>query len=139
MGVISQDKILGQVFGPEPVPEDFPTEGGGALGARPEAFYESSSDMVALEHQMPLLVELYGSIAIPVRILFAEGDQLLDPQVHGATAVEQLADCRLELVPGGHMLPFTQPEMTARWIRRAAQEQDGAEGEAGNAAGRAAG
>lgn len=139
MGILYQDKILSQVFGPEPVPEDFAIEGGGLLGARPEAFYESSSDMVALEDQMPLLVQHYGSIAVPVRILFAEGDQLLDPQLHGAATAAQLADCRLELVPGGHMLPFTQPEMTARWIRRAAEEGEGAKGEAGNAPRRAAG
>jgi len=135
IGIINQDKILGQVFGPEPVPGDFAVAGGGALGARPQAFYETSSDMVALEDQLPLLVERYGSIRVPVRILFAEGDQLLDPQFHGATTAGQLADGRLELVPGGHMLPFTQPEMTARWIRRAAEEEE----DAGDATRRAEG
>ena len=122
MGVIYQDKILGQVFGPEPVPEDFAVAGGGLLGARPQAFYETSSDLVALEHQMALLVERYGSIAVPVRILFAEGDQLLDPQKHGVTTAAMCPDGRADIVPGGHMLPFTQPEMTARWIREAMEE-----------------
>ena len=136
MGILGQERILKQVFGPEPVPEDFAVGGGGALGARPEAFYESSSDMVALEDQMPSLVACYGSIRAPVRILFAEGDQLLDPQVHGAITAGQIADCRLEAVPGGHMLPFTQPEMTARWIRSAVED---ATEEQGHAARRAAG
>jgi pimeloyl-ACP methyl ester carboxylesterase len=135
MGVIYQDRILAQVFGPEPVPEDFAVTGGGALGARPVAFYENSSDMVALEDHMPSLVQRYGSITVPVRILFAESDQLLDPQFHGAAAAAQLGDARLELVPGGHMLPFTQPEMTARWIRRAAEEAK----ETGHAPGQAGG
>ena len=126
LAVLNQEKILGQVFGPEPVPEDFATAGGGALGARPEAFYETSSDMVALEHQMPLLAERYPAIQVPVRILFAEGDQLLDPHKHGTATASQLPDGRADLVPGGHMLPFTQPEMTARWIREAlASEREG--------------
>ena len=124
LGILNEEKIMGQVFGPEPVPEDFAVAGGGALGARPEAFYEASSEMVALEHQLALLVQLYPKIRAPVRILFAEGDQLLDPQTHGAAAVRQLADASLELVPGGHMLPFTQPEMTARWIRKGVEEED---------------
>ena len=127
LAVINQEKILAQVFGPEPVPEDFPIAGGGALAARPEAFYETSSDLVAIEHQMPKLVERYPDIRVPVSILYAEGDQLLDPQFHGATTAAQLPDARLEIVPGGHMLPFTQPELTARWIRRAmGEEEEGA-------------
>ena len=122
LGIINQEKILGQVFGPEAVPEDFMIAGGGALSARPEAFYETSSDLVALEDQLPLLVQLYSRIQVPVRILYAEGDQLLDPQLHGLCTVDQLADAQCEIVPGGHMLPFTQPEMTAAWIRRSADD-----------------
>ena len=123
MGVINQDKILGQVFGPEPVPEDFAVAGGGLLGARPQAFYETSSDLVALEDQMELLVQRYSQIGVPVRILFAEGDQLLDPQQHGVATAAMFPDGRADIVPGGHMLPFTQPETTARWIRQAAEEE----------------
>ena len=119
-----QDKALRQVFGPEPVPADFGSEGGGYLGLRPEAFYESSSDLVALEDQLPLLVQRYANIKVPVRILFASGDQLLDPRRHGIDTAAQLPACHCDLVEGGLMLPFTQPEMTARWIRSAlAQEQ----------------
>lgn len=118
LGVMQQEKILAQVFGPEAVPEDFPIAGGGALGARPEAFYETSSDLVALEHQVPLLVALYSRIQVPVRILYAEGDQLLKPHLHGETTAGLLPDAECEIVPGGHMLPFTQPEMTAAWVRR---------------------
>lgn len=122
LSVINQEKILGEIFAPEPVPEDFPVAGGGALGARPEAFYESSSDLVALEHQMPRLVERYDEIRVPVRILYAADDNLLDPHVHGTTTAAQLPDGRADIVPGGHMLPFTQPEMAARWMRKALED-----------------
>jgi len=72
---------------------------------------------------MPLLVALYPRIEVPVRILYAEGDQLLKPHLHGQTTAQQLPDAEVEIVPGGHMLPFTQPEMTARWVRRSLQSE----------------
>lgn len=124
IALATQEKALRQVFGPEPVPPEFGSEGGGFLALRPEGFYESSSDLVALEDQLPLLVQRYHNIKVPVRILFATGDQLLDPRRHGVDTAAQLPECRCDLVEGGHMLPFTQPEMTARWIRSAlAQER----------------
>jgi pimeloyl-ACP methyl ester carboxylesterase len=116
------EKALKTIFAPEPVPEDFGVEGGALLAMRSNGFYETSSDMVALEFQMPLLVERYPSIRAPVRILYAQGDNLLDSNLHGIGTAAQLPDGRADIVPGGHMLPFTQPEMVARWIRRAADD-----------------
>ena len=127
MAIRMQEQALKQVFGPEPVPAEFGSEGGGFLALRPEGFYETSSDLVALEHQLPLLAERYANIGIPVRILFAKGDQLLDPRRHGVDTAAQLPDARVDLVEGGHMLPFTQPEMTARWLRGALAHERTAE------------
>ena len=124
LSVMNQEKILAEIFRPEPVPEDFPIAGGGALAARPEAFYQTSSDLVALEDQLPSLVERYPQIRVPVRILYGEEDNLLDPQRHGVATAAQLPDGRVELVPGGHMLPFTQPELVARWLRGAFHDEE---------------
>ena len=120
MAMAMRDKALAIVFGPEPVPEDFGTEGGGLLGARPGNFYETSSDLVALEKRMPALVARYGEVAVPVSILYGDGDRLLDPERHGRLTASQIPGARLRVVPGGHMLPFTQPELTAQWVREAA-------------------
>ena len=119
MGIATRDKVLRIVFGPEPVPEDFGTAGGGFLAGRPGNVFESSSDLVALEDQLPELVSRYAALDLPVSILYGEGDRLLDPKLHGSTTAGQIAGARLEIVPGGHMLPFTQPELTARWLREA--------------------
>ncbi|WP_284734494.1 alpha/beta fold hydrolase [Sphingosinicella terrae] len=119
MAMAMREKAMKMVFGPEPVPADFGTEGGGLLGARPGNFYETSSDLVALENQMPALVARYGEIAVPASILYGDGDRLLDPERHGRITAGQIDGARLEIVPGGHMLPFTQPELTARWLREA--------------------
>ncbi|MFN3943817.1 MAG: alpha/beta fold hydrolase [Allosphingosinicella sp.] len=119
MGVAARDKLLKGIFAPEPVPDDFATEGGGALGLRPSNFYNASSDMAALEDDMPRLVARYDEVKAPVAILYGRGDNLLDPEVHG-TRMKDMVGADVELVEGGHMLPFTQPELTARWIRAAA-------------------
>lgn len=124
----TRDKVLKQIFGPEPVPEDFPTAGGGLLAARPDNFYETSSDLCALEGQLAALVARYGEIGVPVSILYAKDDQLLDPELHGAETARQIEGARFERVDGGHMLPFTQPETTARWIRQAIEARGGDDG-----------
>ena len=122
IGVARQEQVLGAIFAPEPVPAHFPVEGGAALGARCEAFFETSSDLCALEFQLPLLAERYASIRVPVRILCAQEDNLLPPNLHGIKTATQLPDGRCDIVPGGHMLPFTQPDVVARWMRRAAED-----------------
>lgn len=124
LGVANQDKIMAEIFRPERAPPDFPVAGGGALGLRSEGFYETSSDLVALEDQLPLLVQRYAKIEVPVRILYATDDNLLDPRRHGIDTAALLPDGRADLVPGGHMLPFTQPEMTARWLRGALAREE---------------
>lgn len=117
MSVAAREKAMRAVFAPEAPPEDFPIAGGGMLGARPSNFYETSTDLIALENQLTALVARYGSLSLPVDILYGEGDNLLAPTLHGADAASQIPGARLELVPGGHMLPFTQPERTAQWLR----------------------
>ncbi|MGZ8281951.1 MAG: alpha/beta fold hydrolase [Allosphingosinicella sp.] len=117
VAIATRRKAMRVVFGPEPVPEDFGTEGGGFLAGRPGAFYETSTDLVALENQLPELVARYPALRVPVAILYGAGDQLLDSARHGAATAEQIAGAQLEIVPGGHMLPFTQPELVARWLR----------------------
>jgi pimeloyl-ACP methyl ester carboxylesterase len=125
IGLATRDKVLKGIFAPEPVPDDFSTEGGGALGLRPSNFYNASSDLVAVESDMPALAARYGEVRVPVSILYGKGDNLLDPQVHGGR-MKDMVGAEVELVEGGHMLPFTQPALTARWIRAAASG-DGAD------------
>lgn len=116
------EQTLQQVFHPDPVPPSFAIEGGGLLSARPDAFYASSSDMVAIKEDMPALAVRYGELKLPVGILYAREDNLLDWRKHGERTAGEIAGAELELVDGGHMLPFTAPDLTARFIRKAAGE-----------------
>lgn len=129
LGIARAEATLAQVFAPEPVPANFGTAGGGLLGMRPNNFYEASTDMVAVNDDLPGLVARYGELKLPVDILYARGDNLLDPDVHGEQTAGQIAGARLELIEGGHMVPFTKPEETLAFLRRAAGRR-GADGDA---------
>lgn len=120
LGMITAEKALAEVFAPDPVPADFGTAGGGLLAMRPDNFYASSSDLVALEGELEGMVARYPTLSIPVSILYGRGDNLLDYRLHGKRTAAEIPGAEIELVEGGHMLPFTAPEKTAQWIRQAA-------------------
>ena len=122
IATLTAEQTLRQVFHPDPVPPSFAVEGGGLLSARPDAFYASSSDMVAIKEDLPSLAARYGELKLPVSILYAKADNLLDWRKHGEKTAGEIAGAELELVEGGHMLPFTAPDLTARFIRKAIGE-----------------
>ncbi|MGI4843138.1 MAG: alpha/beta fold hydrolase [Janthinobacterium lividum] len=116
LGILGSKAILRDVFGPESVPADFATRGGGLLGLRPQAFLAGSADVQALRHHMPHIEGRYGELGMPVAVLFGRDDRMLDWRANGQALVDKVAGARLELVDGGHMLPVTQPERTAAFI-----------------------
>lgn len=120
MGVMRAETALKDIFAPEPVPEDFGIEGGGMLAIRPDNFYASSSDIMALEGELEPMVEAYKQIDVPVSILFAKSDNVLDPMLHGDKTVRAIDGAFFELADGGHMIPFTQPGVCAAFVRRVA-------------------
>jgi pimeloyl-ACP methyl ester carboxylesterase len=114
---------LEQVFGPEPVPHDFATRGGGLLSLRPGAFLSASDDLRSLPDCLPAQQTRYGELEIPVTILYGKDDRILDPRAHGQALADKVRGARLELIEGGHMLPVTNPEATAAFIKAAAAAQ----------------
>jgi pimeloyl-ACP methyl ester carboxylesterase len=114
---------LDQVFGPEPVPHDFATRGGGLLGLRPGAFLSASDDLRALPDCLPAQQTRYGELELPVTILYGKDDRILDPRAHGEALADKVRGAHLELIEGGHMLPVTNPEATAAFIIAAAAGQ----------------
>jgi pimeloyl-ACP methyl ester carboxylesterase len=118
-------KTLDVVFGPEPAPKDFATKGGGLLSLRPSAFLSASSDMQALPERLPQLQARYATLDLPVHVLYGKDDRILDWKANGQALVDKVAGARLELVEGGHMLPVTQPDVTAAFIEAALQSQAG--------------
>jgi pimeloyl-ACP methyl ester carboxylesterase len=114
-------KTLEVVFGPEPVPKDFATKGGGLLSLRPSAFLSASADMQALPDRLPQVQARYAELRMPVHVLYGKDDRILDWKANGQALVDKVPGARLELVEGGHMLPITQPAVTAAFIEEAVQ------------------
>jgi pimeloyl-ACP methyl ester carboxylesterase len=112
--------VLAQVFGPEEVPRDFPTRGGALLSLRPSAFLSASADLQALPACLPQMQDGYARLRVPVSVLYGREDRILDWKANGQTLVDKVPGARLELVDGGHMLPLTQPQLCADFIREAA-------------------
>lgn len=115
-GRLGADAANAQIFGPEPVPADFETRGGAALTLRPEAFVAACGDIEAARGEMAGIAARYSELSIPVGIMFAAGDLLLDPSVHGQPTVAAIKGAALKIIDGGHMFPLTQPQITADWI-----------------------
>ncbi len=116
--------LLKIVFGPDAVPADFPTRGGGLLSLRPKSFYNTSSDLTAVNEDLPGIMKRYGGLGIPLGMLFARGDLILDYRRQGEAMKRQCPALDLVLMDGhGHMLPVTAPDATADLIRRVAARQ----------------
>lgn len=123
IGRLTAPRTRRTVFAPEPVPDDFDVRGGGALALRPGNIAVAMFELGQIGREMAQLQSRYGELTLPVSILYGRGDKVLDHRRDGIEAARQIPRCRLELVEGGHMLPVTQPELTARFIERAAAER----------------
>jgi pimeloyl-ACP methyl ester carboxylesterase len=119
LGMATRDAVLRQVFAPEPVPADYLTAGGGALALRPGNVEAACGDLQLARSDAEEMVARYPQLKLPVAILFAREDNLLDYREHGEKTVREIPGARLTLTDGGHMLPFTQPVETAKWVRSA--------------------
>jgi pimeloyl-ACP methyl ester carboxylesterase len=121
MAIRRAPELLKIVFGPDAVPADYPTRGGGLLGLRPKSFYNTSSDLVAVNDDLPGMMTRYGGLTIPLAMLFAKGDRILDYRRQGEAMKQKCPALDLVLLDEhGHMLPVTAPDRTADLIRRLA-------------------
>jgi pimeloyl-ACP methyl ester carboxylesterase len=123
IGIRGGKAILDAIFSPEAAPPDFPTRAGGILGLRPRSFYNTSSDMRAVNLDLGAMVERYASLRVPVWILYGTSDQVLSHQVHGEAMKTKSSIVSVELVAGGHMLPITAADLTAKFIKSAARAE----------------
>jgi pimeloyl-ACP methyl ester carboxylesterase len=131
IAIAASSKILDQVFTPDAAPADFDTAAGGLLALRPGHFFAASSDLVSVNDDLPGMVERYPSIRVPVGILFGRHDAILNYQDHGTAIQSKVKGSTVSLVDGGHMLPITAPDETARWITEFARRSALFEAETG--------
>ncbi len=117
----SRDTVLSALFGPDPAPVDFGTRGGALLLARPSTYRAACRDLVEAGAEFGVYAARHGSIRVPVGILYGDGDQILDPQLHGEGMRRSLPDVELEMLAGGgHMIPLVRADEAAAFIGRMA-------------------
>lgn len=127
MGLKTAQQTLDFVFGPQPVPQDYAISGGGFLGLRPSHFHATSSDLVAVEQDLPGQVERYGEITLPVGILFGSRDRVLHHTRHGLAMEGRIEGIDIEILEGvGHMPQFVEADRVAAFVRRMAGKAFGA-------------
>jgi pimeloyl-ACP methyl ester carboxylesterase len=124
IGIRRGKAILDAIFSPDPAPADFPIRGGGILGLRPKSFYNTSSDMRAVNLDLWAMTGRYASLRVPVRILYGENDEVLSHQLNGEAMKMKSPMASVELVPGGHMLPISAADLTAKFIKYAARAEN---------------
>ena len=107
------------IFGPDPAPADFGTRGGGLLALRPGNLKAAMYEIAAARDDLEAMVPNYSSLKLPVSILFAREDNLLDPDLHGRRTAREIPGAVFEQIEGGHMIPVTHPEACERVIRAA--------------------
>ncbi len=120
LSIAASKRTLETVFGPDPVPADFGTAGGGLLSLRPDSFLAACDDLVGVRDDLAGMVARYPSLTMHVAILYGRGDRILDWKIHGESMLEQVEGVRLDVIDGGHMLPLTHAVATAGFIRSVA-------------------
>jgi pimeloyl-ACP methyl ester carboxylesterase len=119
-------QVLDLVFGPQAMPADYPTAGGGLSGLRPSHFYATSSDLVASGLDMPRLERRYGEIDVPTGILFGTSDRVLAHEENGSAMKDRIAGLDLELLEGiGHLPQYAATDAVVAFIRRMAAKAFG--------------
>lgn len=119
LGKLTQKQSRDAVFAPEPAPADFGVRGGGLLALRPRNIDNAAGDLLAAHMEMPGIASRYGTMRMPVSILYGRDDALLDPNLHGEVTAGIIPGARLTLIEGGHMFPITQPDRTATFVEEA--------------------
>lgn len=120
LGMAKRDEMLQLVFGPESVPRDYATRGGGLLAMRPSHFVAACTDLAAISEDLAGMTQRYAGMQLPVSIIFGRDDRILNPRNQGDALAAILPGASITLIDGGHMLPVTAPAAIAQFIREAA-------------------
>jgi pimeloyl-ACP methyl ester carboxylesterase len=121
LAIVSTPAATAALFGPDAAPRDIALRGGGLRSLRPQAFCAASIDMAAIEDDLRPQQQRYGELRMPVRILYGEGDRILDWRAQGEALRAKVPKADLKVIPGGHMIPVTRAAATAAWLEDAAR------------------
>jgi pimeloyl-ACP methyl ester carboxylesterase len=70
---------------------------------------------------LPSQQQRYGELRMPVRILYGDGDRVLDWHAQGEALRDKVPRSDLKVIPGGHMIPVTAATATVAWLEETAR------------------
>ena len=106
-----------KIFAPDPVPTDFATRGGAALGDRPMSVEAALVELASADADLAAISARYPMLTLPVAMLYGRDDQVVEPKVDGERAVAAIPGAVLEMTEGGHMPLVAHPQATVAFIR----------------------
>jgi pimeloyl-ACP methyl ester carboxylesterase len=122
--IANRQLALSALFGPQQVPRDFATKGGGLLILRPRSFITVSRDLVSAAEDLDAMPARYGSLKVPVGVVYGTNDRILDRAAHVEALAAKLPGADLELIEGGgHMILIASADTCAKFIARMAQRR----------------
>ena len=86
----------------------------------------AARELRVIQQELTDMTARYAALAVPVRVLFGDGDVVLDPKAQGPAFCAKAPKAELTKVHGGHMLPMTQPKTTESFIRNILARLDAA-------------
>jgi pimeloyl-ACP methyl ester carboxylesterase len=115
-------QTLAYVFGPQPTPEGYMTEGGGELGLRPGHFQNMVADLVAVADDMAELEKRFGEIDMPAGMAFGNADRVLNYATNGDDFRDRIRGLDFEMLDGiGHHPQYAATDRVVALIRRVAE------------------
>lgn len=74
-------------------------------------------EMASVDDNMAAVAARYGSLRLPVAMLYGRDDQVVVPAVDRDRAWSAIAGALLEITKGGHIWPVTRSQATAAFNR----------------------
>lgn len=122
LGRARRRALLGPVFSPDSIPDDYAVAAGGDLTLRPGHFLAAARDLAGIPDLVASLRAGFDELAqgepLPIGVLYGRQDRVLSARVHGEGLLACLPHARLELIDAGHMLPIMVPDACDAFIRR---------------------
>lgn len=110
-----------RVFAPQCLPQGFVGESGADLALRQETIRAGTQQVRDLPGHLAEMVQHYGSLHLPVEIVYGDEDQTLPSELQSVPLAEALPNARLTRLPGvGHMPHYAETAKVVELIDRAA-------------------
>jgi pimeloyl-ACP methyl ester carboxylesterase len=109
-GLASMRGGVGEVFAPNPPPNDYAVATRLALVFRPRHFRANAEDVVAAEAHVAALSPRYPTIRVPTAIVTGDHDGVVYAKIHSAGCARDIPGATLTVLPGvGHSPHHSAP------------------------------